>query len=69
SVHLPEYAGRGTRELFGGEPFGEFSDTGDYRVTLGSQDFFWLRLRQAQSTDGNHPETVAMPIIKPARGE
>ena len=39
------------------------------RQTLGSQDFFWLRLRQAQSTDGNHPETVAMPIIKPARGE
>ena len=38
-------------------------------MTLGSQDFFWLRLRQAPSTDGNHPETVAMPIIKPARGE
>lgn len=69
SVHLAEYAGRGTRELFGGEPFGEFSEAGDYRVTLGSQDFFWLRLRTAPSPDGHHPETVAMPIIRPARGE
>ena len=69
SVHLEEYAGRGTRELFGGEPFGDFSQDGDYRITLGSQDFFWLRLRTAPSTDGSHPETVAMPIIKPARGE
>jgi maltose alpha-D-glucosyltransferase/alpha-amylase len=69
SLTLPEYAGRGTRELFGGEPFGEFDESGRYRITLGSQDFFWLRLRSASSIDGSHPETIAMPIIKPARND
>lgn len=67
SLTLPEYAGRGTRELFGGEPFGEFDDSGRYRITLGSQDFFWLRVRSASSVEGSYPETIAMPIIKPAR--
>ncbi|MBD2766145.1 maltose alpha-D-glucosyltransferase [Kocuria sp. cx-455] len=69
SLTVPEYAGRGTRELFGGEPFGEFDESGRYRITLGSQDFFWLRLRSASSADGSHPETIAMPIIKPARND
>lgn len=68
-VHLPEYAGRGTRELFGGELFGEFDSEGRFRLTLGSQDFFWLRLRAGRTTDDISPETTAMPVLRTLRGE
>ena len=42
-------------------------DAGEYRITLGSQDFFWLRLRAARRDDGTHPQTTALPIITPAK--
>ena len=62
-IRLPRYAGRGLRELFGGDLFGEVDEAGEYRITLGSQDFFWLRLRAARRDDGTHPQTTALPII------
>lgn len=63
TIELPEFAGRGLRDVFGGEPFGEVSEDGGYRLTLGSQDFFWLRLRSAPDAGGAHPTTQALPII------
>ena len=38
-------------------------DDGTYRVTLGSQDFFWLRVRSAPDALGVQPPTQSMPII------
>lgn len=63
TIDLPEFAGRGLREVFGGEPFGKVDDDGTYRVTLGSQDFFWLRVRSAPDASGVQPPTQSMPII------
>ncbi|GEO95227.1 maltose alpha-D-glucosyltransferase [Kocuria turfanensis] len=66
-IRLPQFAGRGLRELFGGDLFGEVDEAGEYRITLGSQDFFWLRLRAARRDDGTHPQTTALPIITPVK--
>ena len=47
TVHLPEeYAGRHVRDLFGGLGFPQVSDEATLTLTLGSRDFFWLRLRK-----------------------
>ena len=32
-------------------------------MTLGSQDFFWLRVRSAPDASGAQPATQSMPII------
>ncbi len=47
TVQLPEeYAGRHVRDLFGGIGFPRVADDGTLPLTLGSRDFFWLRLRK-----------------------
>ena len=63
SLRLPEFAGRGLRDLFGGSPFPAFDDAGQVTLTLGSHDFFWLRLRSPQSNPAS-PMTSALPIIQ-----
>ena len=61
-LHLPEYSGRGLRDLFGGTPFPAFGEDGDLTLTLGSHDFYWLRLRSASSNVAS-PLTEAIPVI------
>ncbi len=49
SVHLrlPEaFAGVQMRDVFGGTGFPAVGDDGSVTLTLGSRDFFWLRLRE-----------------------
>ncbi len=62
-MHLPEFAGRGLRDLFGGAIFPAFGAEGDLTLTLGSHDFFWLRLRSA-SSNSSSPHTEALPVIQ-----
>jgi maltose alpha-D-glucosyltransferase/alpha-amylase len=61
-MHLPEFAGRGLRDLFGGMPFPAFAEDGNITLTLGSHDFYWLRLRSASSNSAS-PHTEALPVI------
>ncbi len=44
TIDLSEHAGRGLRDLFGGSGFPSVSEDGKLTVTLGSRDFFWLRI-------------------------
>ncbi|MHA7263213.1 maltose alpha-D-glucosyltransferase [Arthrobacter sp. TMN-37] len=62
NLHLPEFAGRGLRDLFGGMPFPAFAEDGNITLTLGSHAFYWLRLRSASSNSAS-PHTAAMPVI------
>ncbi|MFD1213430.1 maltose alpha-D-glucosyltransferase [Arthrobacter sp. GCM10027362] len=62
TLRLPEYAGRGLRDLFGGSPFPWLDGAGQVTLTLGSHDFYWLRLRSAQSSPSS-PVTSALPLI------
>ncbi|MBJ2120901.1 maltose alpha-D-glucosyltransferase [Arthrobacter sp. MSA 4-2] len=62
NLHLPEFAGRGLRDLFGGMPFPAFAEDGNITLTLGSHDFYWLRLRSASSNSAS-PHTAALPVI------
>ncbi|GAB5078737.1 maltose alpha-D-glucosyltransferase [Arthrobacter sp. AD-310] len=61
-LRVPEYAGRGLRDVFGGQVFPEINDDGTLTLTLGSHDFFWLRVRSAASNPSS-PHTQAMPIL------
>jgi maltose alpha-D-glucosyltransferase/alpha-amylase len=46
-VRLPaQYAGRYVRDLFGGTGFPQVGEDATVTFTLGSRDFFWLRLRK-----------------------
>jgi maltose alpha-D-glucosyltransferase/alpha-amylase len=47
---LPEHAGHGVTDIFGGTGFQPVPDDGRLDITLGSRDFFWLAL-----TDGAAP--------------
>jgi len=42
TVQLPEHAGRGLVDLFGGAPFPAVAGDGTLTLTLGSRDFYWL---------------------------
>lgn len=44
TVELPDHAGHQLWDLFGGSGFGRIGDDGRLAVTLGSRDFFWLRV-------------------------
>ncbi len=46
TVELPDHAGQQLWDLFGGSGFGCVGDDGRLTVTLGSRDFFWLRVAQ-----------------------
>ncbi|WP_125616112.1 maltose alpha-D-glucosyltransferase [Specibacter cremeus] len=58
TLAIPELAGRGLRDIFGGSVFPSIGDDGMLTLTLGSYDFFWLRVRSSAST-----ETQAMPVV------
>jgi len=62
TVNLPEFAERGLRDAFGGTPFPTFGQDGSLTLTLGSHDFYWLRLRSAKSNTSS-PQTEAIPLI------
>ena len=61
-LRIPQYAGRGLLDVFGGQPFPGINDDGTLTLTLGSHDFFWLRVRSASSNPSS-PYTQAMPIL------
>ncbi|WP_285725426.1 maltose alpha-D-glucosyltransferase [Psychromicrobium xiongbiense] len=61
-LRLPQFAGRGLRDVFGGTLFPAVADDGLLTLTLGSHDFFWLRLRSAGSSAAS-PITQAMPLV------
>jgi maltose alpha-D-glucosyltransferase/alpha-amylase len=46
TIDLPDHAGCRLWDLFGGSGFGRVGDDGTLAVTLGSRDFFWLRVAQ-----------------------
>lgn len=49
TVQLPErFAGRELADLFGGSGFPWVAPDGRVTITLGSRDFFWLRLRRGE---------------------
>jgi maltose alpha-D-glucosyltransferase/alpha-amylase len=62
TLRVPRFAGRGLRDVFGGQAFPGISDDGTLTLTLGSHDFFWLRIRSASSNPAS-PHTQAMPIL------
>ncbi|MEQ4520161.1 maltose alpha-D-glucosyltransferase [Pseudarthrobacter sp. B907] len=62
TLKVPQYAGRGLRDVFGGQAFPAISDDGTLTLTLGSHDFFWLRIRSSASNPAS-PHTQAMPIL------
>ncbi|WP_253281062.1 maltose alpha-D-glucosyltransferase [Arcanobacterium phocae] len=43
-VTVSEFAGYAVRDVFGGAQFPAIGEDGDYHMTLGSRDFFWLEL-------------------------
>ena len=47
TLRLPDHAGQPLTDLFGGSGFGDVGDEGLLRMTLGSRDFFWLRVGAA----------------------
>jgi len=48
-VELPGLAGRRLIDCFGGAGFPAVPDGGQLPLTLGSRDFFWLRMQEARS--------------------
>lgn len=45
TIRVPEeFAGSRLEDLFGGQGFPKIADDGTITLTLGSRDFFWLRL-------------------------
>jgi maltose alpha-D-glucosyltransferase/alpha-amylase len=62
TLRLPDFSGRGLRDVFGGQAFPGISDDGQLTLTLGSHDFFWLRMRSTTSNPAS-PFTQAMPIL------
>ncbi|OMH37560.1 maltose alpha-D-glucosyltransferase [Tersicoccus sp. Bi-70] len=63
-LDLPRFAGRGLRDVFGGTPFPAVGNDGRITITLGSHDFFWLRMRSPYSNPAS-PATQALPVIRP----
>ncbi|MGY3567416.1 maltose alpha-D-glucosyltransferase [Sinomonas sp. RB5] len=63
-LDMPEFAGRGLRDIFGGEPFSQVGQDGRFHVTLGAHGYFWLRVRNAASVPTS-PLTTALPVIVP----
>lgn len=61
-LRLPQYAGRGLRDVFGGTLFPTVGEDGILTLTLGSHDFFWLRIRSSSSNLAS-PVTQAMPLV------
>jgi maltose alpha-D-glucosyltransferase/alpha-amylase len=63
-LDMMDFAERGLRDVFGGTVFPSISADGTLQITLGSQGFFWLRLRSVRS-DVNSPATSAITLLSP----
>jgi maltose alpha-D-glucosyltransferase / alpha-amylase len=50
TLTVPEHAGARTLDLFGGNGFPDVGADGRLTLTLGSRDFFWLRLVQGSTS-------------------
>jgi maltose alpha-D-glucosyltransferase/alpha-amylase len=50
TLRLSQYAGRGLTDLFGGSGFPTIAEDGSLTLSLGSRDFFWLRVDAEAST-------------------
>ena len=62
TLDVPSLAGRGLRDIFGSSIFPGIDEDGQVTLTLGSYDFYWLRVRsQASNVLSTH--TTAMHII------
>lgn len=61
-LHIPTLSGRGLRDVFGHDIFPGIDEEGNLSLTLGSYDFYWLRLR-SQSSNVLSTQTQAMPVI------
>ena len=62
TVSAPSLANRGLRDVFGGDIFPGLSEDGQLTLTLGSYDFFWLRVR-SQASNALSMQTQSMPVI------
>ena len=62
TLDLPTLAGRGLRDIFGRGIFPGIDDEGQVTLTLGSYDFYWLRVR-SQASNVLSTQTQAMPVI------
>jgi maltose alpha-D-glucosyltransferase / alpha-amylase len=62
TLNLPELAGRGLRDVFGAGVFPGIGQDGMLTLTLGSFDFFWLRVRSVASNISS-TETQALPVL------
>ncbi len=62
TVYAPTLAGRGLRDVFGDDIFPGFDDAGELVLTLGSYDFYWLRVR-SQASSVLSTQTQSMPVI------
>ncbi|MDO5753692.1 maltose alpha-D-glucosyltransferase [Arthrobacter sp.] len=62
TLDVPGLAGRGLRDVFGRGIFPGIDDKGQVTLTLGSYDFYWLRVR-SQASNVLSTQTQAMPII------
>jgi maltose alpha-D-glucosyltransferase/alpha-amylase len=52
TLDLAGYAGAGLEDLFGGSGFPPVNDEGRLTLSLGSRDFFWLRLSRQEADRG-----------------
>ena len=52
TLRLPDNAGAGLEDLFGGSGFPSVSADGTLTLSLGSRDFFWLRLKASEGDRG-----------------
>ena len=53
TVTLPaKFAGARVRDVFGGSGFPKIGADGTVTLTLGSRDFYWLRLETEEDSDG-----------------
>ncbi len=72
TIDLSDHSGRGLRDLFGGSGFPAVGEDGRLTVTLGSRDFFWLRietpgeLHRDAATPPAH--LAAAPAVVPGQG-
>ncbi len=66
-VQLAEYAGWAVTDLFGGSGFGPVPADGQFTVSLGARDFFWLRLSPPSPMTGELP-AVGEQVEAPAGG-
>ena len=48
-LQLPHLAGASLTDVFGGNGFNAVGDDGTLKLTMGSRDFFWLRVDEADS--------------------